>query len=515
MRFDTSQQMKLGQQMKLAPRMIQSMEILQMPIAALQERIEQELSSNVTLETFEPGADRQAIEEIRRENEREATEHERELRVDESSGEADFERLGSMEETYGEALENQYEASSLPNRLRDEWEPGRRAARDTGERDGKMDAMANTAARGASVADQLLEQWLFAPVDDRTRALGKFLIEFVDDDGYIRTPLAQVADQAPQDLRPVTDEELERSLLALQLFVEPAGVGARDLRECLLLQVDAADEDDPSEDWTLTRRIIDEHLEDVLHNRMPKIAETTGEPMERVKRAIEMMRRLRTSPGRELVTDTPPAIIPDAIVEYDDDQDRYIAYMTDGLLPNLRINKDYAEMLRDKDSDKSTKEFIKRNLTNANWLIDALQQRKRTLQRVLNVVVEAQRDFFDLGPQALRPLPMTQVADQLGVHVATVSRAVADKHVMTPRGVFALRKFFTGGTQTDSGEEVSWDAIKAALKEVVDAEDKTKPLSDDALSKALGERGIDIARRTVAKYRDQLGIPAAKMRKQY
>lgn len=518
MRFDTSQQMKLGQQMKLAPRMIQSMEILQMPMLALQERIEQELASNATLETFEPGADRAEIDEIRKESDRDATENERELKVDDDGNASDFERLDSMEESYAEAVENQYEASALPSRLREEWDfgaSGVRAARDSGERDGKMDAMANTAGRGASVGDQLLEQWLFAPVDDRTRALGKVLIEFVDDDGYVRTPLEQVADQTPQDLKPVTIEEIERALYALQLFVEPAGVGARDLRECLLLQVDAADEDDPSEDWTLTRRLIDEHLDDVLHNRLPKVAEALGMSMEQVKGAIEHMRRLRTSPGRELVQDTPPAIIPDAVVEYHEDEDRYISYLTDGLLPNLRINREYAEMLRDKDADKTTKEFIKKNLTNATWLIDALQQRKRTLQRVLNVVVDAQRDFFDLGPQALRPLPMTQVADQLGVHVATVSRAVADKHLMTPRGVFPLRKFFTGGTQTDTGEEVSWDAIKAALKEVVDAEDKSKPLSDDAIAKALADRGVEIARRTVAKYRDQLSIPSARMRKQY
>src|SRR5690606_9783151 len=210
-------------------------------------------------------------------------------------------------------------------------------------------------------------------------------------------------------------------------------------------------------------------------NRLPKIAEALGEPIDRVKRAIEMMRRLRTSPGRELVQDTPPAIVPDAIVEYDEDQDRYISYMTDGLLPNLRINKEYAEMLRDEDADKSAKEFIRKNLTNATWLIDALQQRKRTLQRVLNVVVEAQRDFFDLGPQAMRPLPMTQVAEQLGVHVATVSRAVADKHIMTPRGVFPLRNLSPGGTPTGPGEEASWDASQAARTEVGDAAAQARP----------------------------------------
>jgi RNA polymerase sigma-54 factor len=161
------------------------------------------------------------------------------------------------------------------------------------------------------------------------------------------------------------------------------------------------------------------------------------------------------------------------------------------------------------------RDFLKTSMGNAQWLIDAISQRQHTLLRVIKVVVEAQREYFDFGPQALKPLPMTQVAEQLGIHVATVSRAVADKHLLTPRGVVPLRKFFSGGTQTDTGEDVSWDAIKATLQEVVDAEDKSKPLSDDALADKLKERGLEIARRTVAKYRDQLGIPSARLRKAY
>jgi RNA polymerase sigma-54 factor len=164
------------------------------------------------------------------------------------------------------------------------------------------------------------------------------------------------------------------------------------------------------------------------------------------------MRRLVVNPGGQLVEEASPVIVPDAIVEYDDDADRYYAYLTDGRLPNLRLNREYARMSKDRSMAKSDRDFIKTNLSNAQWLMDAVEQRRQTLLRVINAVVSAQRDFFDLGPESLKPLPMTQVAEQLGIHVATVSRAVAGKHIQTPRGVFALRKFFTGGTQTEGVE---------------------------------------------------------------
>jgi RNA polymerase sigma-54 factor len=200
-------------------------------------------------------------------------------------------------------------------------------------------------------------------------------------------------------------------------------------------------------------------------------------------------------------------------VEYDDQADAYVAALSDGVLPSLRISPRYEEMSKDRSVDSKTREFIGNNLRNAQWLIESINQRKNTLLRVVNVVLARQREYFDHGPQHLKPLPMTEVADQLGIHVGTVSRAVADKWMQTPRGLIPLRKFFSGGTSTDSGESMSWDAIKAILQEIIDGEDKSQPQSDEALVDELKKRGIEIARRTVVKYRQQLDIPPARRRK--
>ncbi len=528
MRFDTSQQMRMGQQMRLAPRMIQSMEILQLPLQALEERIEQELESNATLETYEPGGDEQALDEARREQEREDTENERPLTVHEEGGAEDFERLDSFEQNYTEAVENEAVAEPPRPRVLDDLGPGAPRWRGDGDRDAKLDAMANTEARAEPLVEQLLEQWAVADVDDDLRDAGRMLIGQIDDDGYIRTDLKAILEQsraAGQGQAPgLTPEALERALLAIHLFLDPPGIGARDARECLLLQIDALLEDSPALSGNSTgtlaalehaRKIVEDHWDDLVHNRIPRIAEKSGLSVAEVTAGLDQLRRLTLHPGRRLINTTPPNIIPDAVVEWDERDGCYRGYVFDGRLPHLRINRDYVRMARDRAVPTGDRQFIRTGLSNAQWLMDAVRQRRQTLQRVLNVVVEAQKDFFDQGPQALRPLPMTQVADQLGIHVATVSRAVAGKHVQTPRGIFPLRKFFSGGTQTEGGEEVAWEAVRAALQEVVDAEDKAHPLSDEALVDALKQRGLDIARRTVAKYRAQLEIPPARLRKTY
>ncbi len=518
MRFEASQHMRLGQQMKLAPRMIQSMEILQMPLAELEERIEQELENNATLELTEGEADAAAVKEEQQEREREERQEERPITVDERTGASDFERLESYEQNVPEVAANEY---GTPDRT-PEIEPRRRAAAD-GERDAKMDAMAAAPARAASLTDQLLEQWALADVDARFRPLGELIIAFLDEDGYLRTPLETIADRAPTGSegpaggRPSV-ADLEWALKVVQESLDPPGIAARDVRECLMLQLDApTGPDGPGgpEGREIARTLITGHLDDLMHNRLPRIAEKSGLDLESIKRGVEVMRKLSLAPARRLVEEAPPPIIPDAIVEYDEEHDRYYSYLNESRLPNLRVNEQYARMARDKAVAKKDREFIRTNLSNAQWLIDAVQQRKQTLLRVIGVVVEAQRDYFDYGPQALKPLPMTQVAEQLGVHVATVSRAVADKYIQTPRGMVALRRFFTGGLATDGGGEMSYDAVRAALEEVVGAEDKGKPLSDDALAEELRKRGIEIARRTVAKYRDQLGIPSARLRKTF
>ncbi|MFZ4575608.1 MAG: RNA polymerase factor sigma-54, partial [Phycisphaerales bacterium] len=391
-----------------------------------------------------------------------------------------------------------------------------------------MDAMASAPARSESLSEQLLAQWALADVDEHLKPAGRHVIAFLDEDGYLRTPLETVFDRVPQDERDsgaVTPERLEHALGAAQLFLEPAGVAARNAGECLLLQLDALEEDREELGWPAAafahaRTIVEHHMEDLTQNRLPRVAERAGLSMDEIKEALVLLKRLSLAPARRLVTESARPIIPDAIVEYDPDEDRYVAYLNDSRIPNLRINMEYAKLTKSRDVVKKDRDFIRTNLSNAQWLMDAVNQRRRTLLRVVTVVVEKQREFFDYGPQALKPLPMTLVADELGIHVATVSRAVAEKYLATPRGIWPLRKFFSGGVQTKSesgggGEDMAWDAIKASLKEIVEAEDKANPLSDEALVDELKKRGIEIARRTVAKYRDQLKIPPKRLRKTF
>ena len=509
MRFETGQHMKLGQQMKLAPRMIQSMEILQLSVLALQERIEQELESNVTLEQVEPGQrlDQDSSEADDGQNEDRLDR--RELVVGDSdatgSDADDFERLSVFESSYREAFDNTYSSERYS------------AARHNGERDRKMDAMANIAARGESLTDQLLHQWNFTEIDDDTRAIGERLIGYINDDGLIDTDFDTIIEQNRSVPGvELNRESLERTLNELQRSLDPAGIAARDQRECLLLQVEALErEDEAGAAWSTVRRLIEDHFEDLLENRLPRIARDTQLSMTEIQDAIALMRKLNLSPGRNLVPDSVAPIIPDVLVEYDEQSDQYVAALTDGLLPTLRISPRYEKMAKDKEVDADTREFVAKNVRNATWLIDSINQRQNTLLRVVNVVLSRQREFFDHGPQHLKPLPMVDVADQLGIHVGTVSRAVAEKWMQTPRGMVPLRKFFSGGTETDSGEDVSWEAVKAMLREIVDAEEKTRPLSDEAIATELREKGIEIARRTVVKYRQQLGIPPARRRKVY
>jgi RNA polymerase sigma-54 factor len=512
MRFETSQHMRMSQQMKLAPRMIQSMEILQMPMLALQERVDQELESNVALEIVEPQAEDGEREAADRDDEREAADRdderldEREMVVGETpSATDDWQRLSDFEASYPEDFDNQ--------------PPSQRYSRYrmSGERDRKMDALANIEARAKGLTEELLEQWSFAEVDDDTARLGELLIAYIDDDGLLGADLETIIEQNRNvpglDL---SVERLEEALEAVQRNLDPPGIGARSHRECISLQIDRM-EVDPDHDPRLgdVRRLVENHFDDLLQNRLPRIAEQTQMSMEQIHAAMELMHRFNINPGRELVSVDVPPIIPDVLVELDEETGEYTATLSDGVLPALRVSRRYEKMARDRTVEKATREFVGNSVRNAHWLIDSINQRKSTLLRVVGVVLARQRDFFDHGPQHLKPLPMIEVAEQLGIHVGTVSRAVADKWLQTPRGLVPLRKLFTGGTETESGQNLSWEAVKAKLKEIVDSEDKSDPLSDSALVGELKKRGIDIARRTVVKYRQQLDIPPARRRKVY
>ncbi|MEM6334171.1 MAG: RNA polymerase factor sigma-54 [Planctomycetota bacterium] len=521
MQLNTGQHMRLGQQMKLAPRMIQSMEVLQMPLAALEERIEQELGSNPTLELVEAAPDLDAAKAEQTQLDRDDLDRERELVVSpnaDTPNADDFERLANLADEGGSQWADNTTGSSD---FASSDFGSRAAARYSGERDAKLDAMAQSAGRPDCLTDQLLDQWRLADIDDDIAPAGEYLIPFIDADGYLRTPFDELIAEAPQGL---TQDHLELALDEMQQRFDPPGLAARDLRECLLLQIDNKIDahrrdhrrlNGHTPDLADARLIVDEHLDDLEHNRLPKISKATGISLDGIRAAVRQLRQFHPHPGRLLTADEAPSVTPDAVVTFDELQDRYVATLIDGQVPHVQISPEYLEIAAKQDADKRTRDFLKNNITSARWLIDAIAQRQVTLLRVINAVLDAQRDYFDHGPSALKPLPMTQVADQLGIHVATVSRAVSEKYLQTPRGIVPLRMFFSGGTTSASGEDMSWTAVQEKLKEVIANEDKAKPLSDDALAAEMKKHGIDIARRTVAKYRNQLHIPSARQRKEY
>ncbi|MHC4195538.1 MAG: RNA polymerase factor sigma-54 [Planctomycetota bacterium] len=238
--------------------------------------------------------------------------------------------------------------------------------------------------------------------------------------------------------------------------------------------------------------------------------------IEEIKRAIRHMSKLDTSPGLQIGQDRNHAIAADIIVEPLEEAEGYSVRLSESHPRNLRINKYYTRMLKGSDTNENTKQFLQNNIRSAQWIIEAIEQRKRTLLKVAKAVVKHQKEFFDKGQLYLRPLPMSKIADEIGVHLATVSRAVAGKYILCEWGVLPLRKFFSGGKKDINGRSHSWEAIRAKLQQIIDAEDKSKPLNDEKIQKKLAEAGINgVARRTVAKYRKLLNIPSARLRKRY
>ena len=472
MRLNTGLHLKLDQRMKLAPKMIQSMEILQMSTQLLEERLEQELSTNPTLELKEVGEDLKQAQEKTEQEARDTLEGERELSIEDGqNNQDDFERLANMAEDYKDSWE-----ADLSDR------PPQKTVRQDGERDAKIDAMANTAARTQSLSEQLLDQWHLVENDALVLQAGEFLIDFIDADGYMRTEIEELTKHAHKlDEQHDLEKLLNNTLDIMQLTFDPVGICARDMRECLLLQLHAQAKQHQDKDYSVQISLVSDHLQNIEANRLPKIVKDTGYSLEDIKQALLDLRHLDPRPGRQLCDEITSTITPDAVIEFDEREDRYVATLTKGRLPEVQISPRILHMIREKQLDKKDSEFMNTHLRNAQWLVEAIAQRENTLLRVIKVVLDAQRDYFDQGSQALKPLPMTLVADQLGIHVATVSRAVSQKYLQTPRGILPLRMFFSGGKETEDGKAVSWTAVQAKLKQVVEEEDKNNPLNDDKL----------------------------------
>lgn len=456
--------------------MIQAMQILQCPLIELKDVIDQELQENVFLEVAEPGAQEgQAAEDGAPSDPREA--------------EVSTDRMRILEEEI-----NQLERRS---------EPISRGPRMAGsdEDDGKLEALYNTPEPGISLPDHLLSQVRMGEIRPELYRVVEHVIYSLDEDGRLATGAEQIATEL---LVPIP---LAEEAIALVRGLEPAGVGAADLRECLLLQLDRMSYVRP-----LTRRLVEAHLDDLAVNKLPKIAKETGASIDEIKESWEFIKhQLDPHPGREFAEERNASVIPDVVVEEVDG--RFEVRTERGSLPDLGISPVYRNLLKEARSDPKVYEYLRRKIDSAKWFIEAVHQRQNTIQRIANEVVQRQAEFLRRGVQQLRPMKMQDVADAVGVHISTVSRAISGKYIQTPQGIFDMKRFFSGGTVSDQGDLVSQQAVKDTLKSIVEQEDKHAPLSDDQLVDALDKRGLHIARRTVTKYRKALGIESSSRRK--
>lgn len=480
----------LQQQQRLTPQLIQAMDILQLNTLALESRIAQELDGNPALELM-PG-DEEPAAPVEAEVADDRPEGEQALVVEGGAG--DFERLDNLVREY-DWIDDDAEYRGTKSR-----------ARGMEEADGKLEAMANTAARPIGLHEYLQRQWGLVEVSHRARRIGLAIIDHLDETGRLPTPLETIVVELTP---PPTPEEMAATLAAVQKL-DPPGIAARSVQECLLLQLAALPGDN-----ALECRIIGEHLEDLQKNRLPAIARALHVDVEEVKAALEVIARLSLHPGADVTEQRLPPIVPDVLVEYNETEDRYDVRLARGNTRELRIAPEFRELLERSRSDKATREFVKQKIEAANTLIDAVRFRRERLLDVAKAVVEAQRDFLDHGEQHLKILRMSDLADRFGCDPSTISRTVDEKYVQTPRGIFPLRRFFTGGAETDTGEALSWASIRDKVRAIVERENKTEPLSDDEIVRRLRAEGVEIKRRTVAKYRAQLAIPPARQRRQY
>jgi RNA polymerase sigma-54 factor len=501
MRMSFGQEMRMAQKQVLAPRMIQSMEILQLPVMALEERIEQEIQNNETLEVDEPGLEEAgggvAVTETSSgplDSAAEAsakTVDERPLIVDQDhANQADFERSYDWS--------NQY-----PDSDDDRSRPSASQIDDAGDR--YLDAMANMAERPETLSDHLHDQLSNYDLTEAERQAADKVIYNLDINGYLSMPLEELIDpDGPQD-----QLALMQKALAVVQGMDPPGVGARDLRECLLLQMGP---DMPN--FRSLRRLVTDHLEDLAGNRLPLIVRKTGLTIEQIEGLREQLHGLKPKPGAMFSQPFVPVVKPDVYVDQQPDG-TWSVRLEEVDLPNLRISPTYRDMLHSPATPAATREYIKRKINAAQWLIESIEQRRSTLLKTTQAIVDHQTRFLSEGPEAIEPLKMQQIADRIGMHVTTVSRAVDDKWLQTPRGFFPLRRFFVGGTVSADGDEVAWDTVRVKLQEIIDREPKDKPYSDDDLIKILSKQGITLARRTVTKYRKSMDIPSSRQRRDW
>ena len=470
-----NQKQVLSLQQKLSPQQIQMIKLLELPAVQLEQRIKQEIEDNIVLEE---------------------------------------------EERSAEDEEQPPQQISFDEYLREDDTPSYKSRINNFSKDDKQRPVYLT--EGRSLQEYLVEQLGYRNLPERDMRLAVYLIGSIDEDGYLRRDLESVADDIAFTMGlETTAGELER-LLGIIHELEPAGIGARDLRECLLLQM--AQMPVNTRPRRLARKILTSYFDEFVKKHYEKLMARLQISEDDFRDAIAEIRHLSPKPGNlyaEGGTDTTPYIIPDFILDYQDG--RFTLSLNSYNVPEVRVNRRYMEMIREmvgsdgrvREKDKEAIQFVKSKIDSAKWFISAIKQRHDTLMRTMQTILDYQEEYFKDGDKSkLRPMILKDIADRTGLDVSTISRVVNSKYVQTQFGIILLKSLFSEAMQTDSGEEVSSYEIKNILQECIDEEDKRRPLTDETLMDILNSKGYRIARRTVAKYREMLGIPVARLRKQ-
>jgi len=472
-------EMKHGLSMQQKPTLIMTqrlqhaLKLLQMPTLELQQALKMELERNPLLEEVDEVEEVQEIEEVKKE-------------VGQEEAEPVESEPKDQEVDWGELWPDQFETVSAPR-----------------VDDGDAEFYERVPVTVKSLGDHLLEQLRLSKLDEEAMAIGEFLIGSIDENGYLQTSVEELAETFQ-----VTPERVEEVLAVVQTF-EPAGVGARNLQECLWIQLLQK-----KQETTLAGRIVQEQFENLLAKRFSEIARNLKCSVEDVQAASDLIGTLDPRPAQEIAAEETRYVVPDLIVERVGED--FVVALNDRNVPRLRISSAYQQMLRQKSSTQDdTRKYITEKLNSAKWLIQTIEQRRKTMIKVMRRIVEEQRDFFERGVEGLKPLTLQQIANQIGMHESTVSRVTTNKYVQTPRGVFELKYFFSSGLQTEEGDDISAKVAKGKISQLISNEDKREPLSDQRIAELLHEQGLKIARRTVAKYREALRILPARARRRY
>lgn len=465
------QGLELKQVQKLSPLQIQTIKLIELPIQELEQRIKSEFEDNPVLDDSPAEG-------------RDDDDQPKDVSIDEFKDDDSIPAYKLHVNNYGKDERPEY----------------------------------NTFSVKESFSQTLLDQLGFRRLDEHKMAVGAYIICSLDDDGYLRRDLDSIVDDLAFRENIETDyEEVLEMLQVIQSF-DPAGVGARDLRECLVLQLKSMKN---SEDVNNALTILTEHFQEFTNKHFNKIMSRMGIDETQMKAAIAKIVKLNPAPGGQIddsYNDQAQQIVPDFILDVVDGQLKLS--MPRFNIPEVRLSKKYAEMLEASKNggDKSQKEavtFVKQKLDSAKWFVEALKQRYNTLESTMNAILEYQHDYFLDGDEVnLRPMVLKDIAEKTGFDISTISRVVNSKYIETHFGIFPLKYFFSEGLENQAGEEVSTRELKKVLQQAVDGEDKRKPLTDDQLVEELNSKGYKVARRTIAKYRDQLGIPKARLRKE-